>query len=96
MTVFLLYDTLQMSLLLRDWVSGAHIQDAEGAFWVLSVQIGTKVVWGLLHLYDIKKKTKQSLKITPTYKQINLILWPLWKQYNVVGLPNHSAEAVDF
>lgn len=93
MTVILLYDTLQMSLLLRDWVSGAHIQEAEGAFWVLSVQFGTKVVWGLLHLYDIKRK---SLKITHMYKQINLILWPLWKQYNVTGLPNHFAEAVNF
>lgn len=50
-TIILLYDTLQMSLLLfKDWVSGAHIQGAEVAFWVLSAQIGNKVVWRLLHL----------------------------------------------
>lgn len=52
-TIILLYDTLQMSVFLKDWVSGAHIQVAEGAFWVLSVQIGTKVVRRLLQLYHI-------------------------------------------
>lgn len=52
----------------------AHIREAEGAFWALSVQTETKVVWGLLHLYHIKKKKKKSLKITLMHEEINLIL----------------------
>lgn len=55
-------------------VSGAHIQGAEGAFWVLSVQIGNKVVWRLLHLYHIFFFFLRSLKITSMCREINLVL----------------------
>lgn len=94
-TIILLYDTLQMSLLFKDWVSGAHIQGAGGAFWVLSVQIGNKVVWRLLDLYHIFFFFLRSLKITYMCKEINLFLWPSRKQYKVIGWPKHSAQPAD-